>query len=313
MSSKKVLVTGGTGFVGKAVVSALVSKEFDIIAPVRKRSMKNPEKATIVEISDLSDINLNLLKLHKPRVLIHIAAKAHSVNVSSAEFRKANTAATLNLARAAAEAGADRFIFVSSIGVNGNSTVKPFCVNDSPKPIEDYAISKLEAEIGLKKIADETDMQIVIIRPPLVYGPSAPGNFGKLASLAKKNLPLPLGAIHNKRSFVSLYNLVDFITVCVVHPKAANQTFLISDDQDVSTTELLEIMTYAAGNKPRLLPIPSKYLKLLAKVFRKQTMINKLCDNLQIDVSYTKEVLDWRPLLSVEEGIRRCFEDEVKN
>jgi UDP-glucose 4-epimerase len=308
MHNDTILITGSTGFVGSTVLTALVKAGVSLIAPVRKVTPDHSlPKLQQVEIADLSDIGANLLQLYKPDVVIHIAAKAHAGGVSLAEFRRVNTDATLQLARAAADSGVRRFIFLSSIGVHGISSAKPFQVTDTPAPVEDYAISKLEAEIGLEQIAANTGMEVVIIRPPLVYGPNAPGNFGKLAKLAQKNLPLPLGAIHNKRSLVALDNLVDLIVTCIDHPKAANQTFLVSDDQDISTTELLKLMTRAAGKKPWLLPVPMSWLKLAGKLTGKQAVIDRLCGNLQVDISHTKETLGWKPPVTVEEGIARCF------
>ena len=308
MHKDSILVTGSTGFVGSAVQAALIKAGVSLITPVRKvkadHSLPNLQQ---VEIADLSDVGARLLRLYKPDVVIHIDAKAHAADVSLAEFRRVNTDATLQLARASVASCVRRFIFLSSIGVHGINSSKPFQVTDTPAPIEDYAVSKLEAEIGLKQIATETGMEVVIIRPPLVYGASAPGNFGKLARLAQKNLPLPLGAIHNKRSLVALDNLVDLIVTCISHPKAANQTFLVSDDQDISTTELLKLMTRAAGKKPWLLPVPMSWLKLAGKLTGKQAVIERLCGNLQVDITHTKQTLGWTPPLTVEEGIARCF------
>jgi nucleoside-diphosphate-sugar epimerase len=303
-----ILLTGASGFVGSAVQAALIKAGVSLITPVRKVTPYHSlPKLQQVEIADLSDIGTSLLQLHKPDVVIHIAAKAHAVGVSLAEFRRLNTEATLNIARAAADAGVRRFIFLSSIGVNGINSTGPFKVTDTAAPVEDYALSKLEAEIGLRQIAADTGMEVVIIRPPLVYGPNAPGNFGKLAKLAQKNLPLPLGAIKNQRSLVALGNLVDLIVTCIDHPKAANQTFLVSDDQDVSTTELLQIMTHAAGKKPKLLPVPMSWLQLAGKLTGKSAIIDRLCGNLQVDISHTKQTLGWTPPITVEEGIARCF------
>ncbi len=308
MYNDTILITGSTGFVGRAVLGMLMHTEARVIAPVRKVDTDNfLRQFSQIEISDLSEIGVNQFQLYKPDVVIHIAAKAHVAGVSLVELQQVNTDATLNLARAAAAAGVKRFVFLSSIGVNGISNVKPFNVEDLLAPVEDYAISKLQAEIGLKQLALDTGLEVVIIRPPLVYGENAPGNFGKLAKLAQKNLPLPLGAIHNKRSLVALDNLVDLIITCIDHPKAANQTFLVSDDQDVSTTELLEMMARAAGKKPRLLPVPVSWLRLAGKLTGKLAVIDRLCGNLQVDISHTKETLGWKPPITVEEGIRRCF------
>jgi nucleoside-diphosphate-sugar epimerase len=298
-----ILLTGATGFIGSSVIRNLILSEYTIKEIGRRRS-SFCHHFFQAELSQQTDYSIALKGV---KAVIHIAAKAHTVDTSLAEFRLINTARTLELAAAAASCGVKRFIFLSSIGVHGVSNSSPFNVQDNPAPVEDYAVSKLEAEIGLKQIATETDMEVVIIRPPLVYGANAPGNFGKLVNLVQKNLPLPLGAVHNKRSLVALDNLVDLIVTCVDHPKAANQTFLVSDDQDVSTTELLEMMTCAAGKKPRLISLPVSWLKFAAKLIGKQAIIDRLCGNLQVDISHTKQTLGWTPPISVEEGIRRCF------
>ena len=302
-----VLITGSSGFVGNSVISRLYKSNLKLIAPIRRYSSNFPldvQTPIIVDIANLSEVLINIKGVD---TVIHIAAKAHLSGIPLSEYRKVNTEATLDLANTAAKAGVKRFIFLSSIGVNGLSNTKPFFFYDKPAPAEDYAVSKLEAETGLKQISADTGMEFVIIRPPLVYGPGAPGNFGRLTKLALKNLPLPLGAIDNKRSLVSLDNLVDLIITCIDHPKAANQTFLVSDDNDVSTTQLLQMMTRAAGKKHWLLPVPMNWLKLAGKLTGKQAVIERLCGNLQVDITHTKDTLGWVPAISVEEGIARCF------
>ena len=306
--TNRILVTGASGFVGSVLLSRLLSDHNVVVAPVRPGAAL-PEHPLLImtEINELSDIYESSDLVSRCNVVIHIAAKAHSLNITAAEYKRVNTDATLSLAKQAAKNGAQRFIFLSSIGVNGIQSSAPFKCTDAPAPVEDYAFSKLNAEIGLKQIAADTGMEVVIIRPPLVYGCGAPGNFGKLARLVQKNLPLPLGAIRNKRSLVALDNLVDLITTCINHPKAANQTFLVSDDQDVSTTELLHMMTVAADKKPRLLPVPVSWLRFAGKLTGKQAVIDRLCGNLQVDIEHTKATLGWTPPVSVEEGIARCF------
>ncbi|MDP5460139.1 SDR family oxidoreductase [Alishewanella sp. SMS8] len=307
MNNNKILITGTTGFIGKALLECLIHSECFIVAPTRRPLTTLPSNLVMPVLFDIAALPDRPDWFDGCKIAIHIAAKAHVAGEPIASFRQVNTEATFNLARRCAEAGVKRFIFLSSIGVNGISNFEPFTMLDTPSPVEAYAVSKLEAEIGLKQIAKETGMEVVIIRPPLVYGLDAPGNFGKLAKLAQKNLPLPLGAIHNKRSLVARDNLVDLIITCIDHPKAANQTFLVSDDQDVSTTELLQMMTRAAGKKPRLIPVPVSWLKLAGKLTGKQAVIDRLCGNLQVDISHTKDTLNWKPPVTVEEGIARCF------
>jgi len=304
----KILVTGFSGFVGASLISALKTKDLVLLGRQKPVNSSFPfYKFEFDEHAEAIDALLDI------EVVIHSAARVHMMNEQSADpladFRKINTIGTLNLARQAAAAGVRRFIYISSIKVNGEATLNNqyFRFDDSPNPEDPYGISKEEAEIGLKEIANETGMEVVVIRPPLVYGPGVKANFAAMLKLARKNLPLPLGAIHNKRSFVALDNLVDLIITCIDHPKAANQTFLVSDDSDVSTTELLKMMTRAAGKRPRLLPVPVSWLKLAGKITGKQAVIERLCGNLQLDISHTKDTLGWKPPISVEEGIARCF------
>ncbi|MFB2726382.1 UDP-glucose 4-epimerase family protein [Shewanella mangrovisoli] len=312
MNTHNIFLTGGTGFIGEAVLARLQKENVKVAAAVRTPNYSWPSEVQTLIIDDVIKLPKALETISNIDTVIHIAAKAHIAGVPLSEFRRVNTDATLNLAKTAAANGVKRFIFLSSIGVNGISSTKPFNVDDKPAPVEDYAISKLEAEAGLKQIASDSGLEVVIIRPPLVYGAHAPGNFGKLARLAQKKLPLPLGAIHNKRSLVALDNLVDLIVTCIDHPKAANQTFFVSDDMDVSTTELLRTMTIAVDKAPWLVPVPIHWLKLIAKLIGKQAMLDRLCGNLQVDISHTKHTLNWKPPISFAEGIKRCFNKDCK-
>jgi UDP-glucose 4-epimerase len=306
---ENILLTGGTGFVGRAIASQISSQELRLLS-------RNDPKITgstfcKAEINASTDYSVYLKNCD---VVVHAAARVHVMADATVdpleEYRTVNVDGTLNLARQAAASGVQRFIFISSVKVNGESTTpeKPFIYIDAPQPEDPYGISKAEAESGLKQIAADTGMEVVIIRPPLVYGPGVKANFAAMMKIAKKNLPLPLGAINNKRSLVALDNLVDLIVTCIEHPKAANQTFLVSDDQDVSTTELLQMMTRATGKKPRLIPVPVSWLKLAGKLTGKSAVIDRLCGNLQVDISHTKETLGWTPPVSVEEGVKRCFQ-----
>jgi len=246
------------------------------------------------------------------QVVIHAAARAHIIKDEVAdplaEYCRVNVEGTLHLASQAAAAGVKRFIFISSIGVNGNINTHPFTVDDQPNPGEPYAQSKWEAEQGLRKIQQETGMELVIIRPPLVYGPSAPGNFGSLVRWIEKGIPLPLGAIHNRRSLVGIDNLVDLIIRCINHPAAANQVLLAGDGEDLSTTELLRAVGKAIGRPARLIPVPAAVLQCGATLLGKQAMAQRLLGSLQVDISKTCELLDWTPPYTVEEGLKRCFE-----
>jgi len=224
------------------------------------------------------------------------------------EFRRVNVQGTLNLARQAAAAGVRRFVFVSSIKVNGEMTQlgRPFTADDAPAPLDAYGVSKMEAEQGLREIALQTGMEMVIIRPPLVYGPGVKANFAAMMRWLRYGVPLPLGVIHNQRSLVSLENLVDLLVTCITHPAAANQTFLVSDGEDVSTTELLRRMGQAMGKPARLLPVPGSWLKLAAGLVGKGDVAQRLCGSLQVDISKTRELLGWVPPVSLDEGLRRA-------
>ncbi|MCO7251747.1 NAD-dependent epimerase/dehydratase family protein [Pseudoalteromonas sp. Ps84H-4] len=302
----KVLLTGGTGFLGKKLSSTIATTS-ELTLLVRNGSNVvaniNAFASEMTESVDYSEI------LFGNDVVIHAAALAHKVNskLELADYTAVNEKLTLRLAEQAANVGVKRFIFISTIGVNGISNTKPFKFSDKPNPCEYYAISKNSAEICLKKIALETGMEVVIIRPPLVYGMGAPGNFGTLLKLAEKNFPLPLGAINNRRSFVSIDNLVDLIITCIDHPNAANQTFLVSDDEDISTSNLLKKLTLAAGKKPWLLPVPVSFLKLLATMVGKKEAVERFSSSLTVDIDHTKKTLNWKPPITLDEGIRRCF------
>lgn len=309
----KMLVTGAGGFVGKALCIEAVARGLKVRA-VSRFSSCCLGKSECVSIGNIDASTSWSDALNGCDVVVHLAARAHVMIETShdplMEFRKVNVGGTLNLARQAAARGLRRFIYISSIGVNGAETnVAPFGAMDEPVPHSEYALSKYEAELGLRKLALETGIEVVIIRPPLVYGPNAPGNFGTLMRWLQRGVPLPLGAVKkNRRSLVALDNLVDLILTCVQHPKAVNQTFLVSDGVDLSTTELLQRMGKAMNRSACLLPVPTKFLKFTANLFGKRAAAQSLIGSLQVDISQTCEVLDWRPPVSVDEGLRRAME-----
>ncbi|WP_421214177.1 UDP-glucose 4-epimerase family protein [Aeromonas jandaei] len=312
-----ILLTGATGFVGQAVLVQLLRRQECAIRTYGRRAPVclhgNAAQNTLHITGDLSDGADFSAALPDIDVVIHCAAQAHVMKSSSDQnddlYWAANVEGTCNLARQSIVAGVKRFIFISSVKVNGESTTNnsPFSHTSLPAPEDDYGRSKQAAEEGLRSLVVGTGMELVIIRPPLVYGPGVKGNFRSLLTVAEKNLPLPLGAINNQRSMVALDNLVDLIMTCITHPHATNQTFLVSDDQDVSTTQLLEKMSRAAGKSPRLLPVPMSWLRLAGKLTGKQAVIERLCGNLQVDINHTKTTLGWQPPISLEEGIKRCF------
>lgn len=304
------LLTGGTGFVGQALIHRLLKDgHYSLVAAIRRQSAEFSSGVLSVQIGDISvntDWSAGLVGV---KVVIHAAARAHVLNDVAedplAEFRRVNVNGTLALAQQAVQAGVKRFIFISSIGVNGNQGSRPFTVDDLPNPAEPYAVSKYEAELALRQLSSETGMELVIIRPPLVYGPNAPGNFARLIKTVSKGIPLPLGAIYNRRSLVALDNLVDLIVTCIDHPAAANQTFLVSDGEDLSTSDLLRRMGDALGKPARLLPVPSRLLETGALMLGKQALAQRLCGSLQVDISKTRELLGWSPPVGVDEALRR--------
>ena len=305
----KVLVTGASGFIGKSLCKELVNQNKLTVATVRTNEvgLAGVESMLVRDINEITDWSIALKNVTE---IVHLAARVHVMNDKSinplTEFRKVNVEGTLNLAKQASAAGVKRFIFISSIGVNGNETNinTRFHSADEPNPRNIYSISKQEAELGLHMLSAQTGMELVIIRPPLVYGFAAPGNFARLMIALQKKLPLPLGAVHNKRSFVFVGNLVDLIIKCIDHPAAANQVFLVSDGQDLSTTELLQGCAEALGVKSRLLPIPQKFVEACAILLGKRALAERLCGNLQVDITKTRELLGWKPPFSVADGLR---------
>jgi len=309
------LVTGATGFVGHALIKKSLSSSYHVVAAIRS---EQPILGLDVEVINVGDILAKTdwsKALNGVDVLIHCAARAHIMNDSVAdplaEFRQVNTAGTLNLARQAAEAGVRRFVFISSIKVNGELTEgTPFSPEDSFIPTDPYGLSKYEAEQSLLALTKETGMEVVIIRPTLVYGLGVKGNFASLLKWMKKGIPLPFGAINNQRSLVALDNLVSFIIHCIDHPKAANEVFLISDGKDVSTTELLRKVALAFGKKALLLPIPISIMTLAAKLLGKGDMANRLFGSLQVDSSKARDLLGWKPVITMDEQLKKMAEAE---
>ncbi len=317
MSRWQLLVTGANGFVGNALCTEAMARGMAVRGAVRK-VCELPVGAGRHVIDGFDDCFNLRSALSGVTVVIHAAARAHVLREASAdplsEFRQVNVQGTLDLAKQAAAAGVCRFVFISSIGVNGPETfAQPYSVADEPKQQSAYAVSKYEAELRLKALASQTGMEVVIVRPPLVYGPGAPGNFGSLMRWLKRGAPLPLGAVtHNRRSLVALDNLVDLLITCIDHPAAANQTFLVSDGEDLSTTDLLRRMARAMNVPARLLPVPPALLKLGAGLMGKGDMAQRLLGSLQVDITHTRETLGWTPPISVDEGLRRAAAGMVK-
>ena len=311
----KVLVTGASGFVGSAVLKHLAREGHEVRGAYRQGVPPFLAGADGVAVGDLSDAQDRRAALDGVAAVVHTAARVHVMTDKSLdplhEFRRVNVEGTAALARQAAAAGVRRFIFLSSVKVNGEFTKagQPFTADDAPAPEEPYGVSKHEAEQLLRQIATETGMEVVIIRPPLVYGPGVKANFESMMRWLARGLPLPLAAVtNNRRSLVALDNLVDLIVTCLKHPSAANQTFLVSDGEDLSTAQLLKRMGAAMGQPARLFYIPSALLKLGANVLNKPGIYQRLCGSLQLDIVKTRHLLGWTPPVSADEGLRRTAE-----
>ena len=300
-----VLVTGASGFVGSGVVQRLAADGRRVAGAVRRPQIMHPlwvSGPTLAADADWRPL------LDGTDVVVHTAARVHMMNEDAASAHDAhmltNTQGTLALATQAATAGVKRFVFISTIKVMGESSVRPFRASDIPAPSDPYSHSKLAAEQGLQEIGRASGMEWVIIRPPLVYGPGVGGNFATMMRWLRKPVPLPFGAIHNKRSLVARDNLVDLIASCIDHPAAANRVLLVSDGEDLSTTELLKRLAAAMGLRPWLLPIPAGVLMGLGAALGRRQVFERLCQNLQVDIEDTRQGLGWQAPVGVDRGLQ---------
>jgi nucleoside-diphosphate-sugar epimerase len=308
-----ILVTGATGFVGGALVRRLADDSTfnGVVAAVRLKADSWPQGGKQVQVGDLLPTTDWSAALQGVDALVHSAARVHLMQEDAADplgaYRLVNVEGTLNLAQQAAAAGVRRFVFVSSIKVNGEATSpgRLFSADGVPVPLDPYGVSKLEAEQGLRELEAKTGMEVVIVRPPLVYGPGVKANFASMMRWVARGVPLPLGAIHNARSMVALDNLVDLLVTCLKHPAAAGQTFLVSDGEDVSTTQLLRRTAQAMGKRAFLLPIPSCVLEWGATLLGKRSLAQRLCGSLQVDIEKTRRLLGWTPPLTLDQGLKK--------
>lgn len=315
---KKILITGSTGFVGQALVCELGGKPYQLTSAVRRYSEELPKSVKQFFIGDIQPETVWSEALKDISVVVHLAARVHIMKDDSDDpleaFRSINTKATRNLARQAAESGVKRFIFLSSIKVNGEFSAagKPFCPEDPYIPSDPYGLSKYEAEKGLLEIASQTGMEVVIIRPPLVYGPGVKGNFLQMIRWVSKGIPLPLGAMRSQRSLVALDNLISLISLCIDHPAASGETFLVSDDKDITTTYLLKQIGTAVGKPARLLPLSQGFLIAVLNSFGQRAIAQRLCASLQVDISKTKDLLDWKPVVAMDDVLNKTAKAWLK-
>lgn len=303
-----ILVTGSTGFLGSALCEKLMQNNISFRCAVRKLN----DHYSGDEYTEVGDINSNTnwsIALYKIDCVIHCAARTHVMRETKSNslpvYRTINVDGTKKLAEQAAKYGVKRFIYLSSIKVNGEQTqgISKYKSEDTPMPQDPYGISKWEAEQVLQDIAARTGLEVVIIRSPLVYGSEVKGNFLSMLKWINRGIPLPFGAINNKRSLVAKDNLINLIIRCIDHPAAKNKTFLVSDDEDLSTTELLQRIGFALGKPARLIPLPASFLHMSGILLGKKNITDRLLGNLQVDIAFTKQVLGWRPLISVNEGL----------
>ncbi|MBG7620160.1 SDR family oxidoreductase [Herbaspirillum sp. AP02] len=314
----RILITGASGFVGQALIRKLACEGGHHLRAALRRAANlalnydNLEKLAVEGLTPETDWSAALDDMD---AVIHCAARVHVMNETAgdplSEFRRTNVEGTLALARQAQQAGVRRFIFISSIKVNGEETQSghPFTADDIPAPADPYGISKLEAEQALGELLRHGTMELVVIRPVLIYGPGVKANFLSMIRWLDKGVPLPLGGItNNRRSLVALDNLVDLISVCLAHPNAANQVFLASDGEDLSTTAMLRRIAHALGRSPLLPPLPASWLTLAARLVGKPGIAQRLCGSLQVDISKNRDLLGWTPRVTVDDAFQKTVD-----
>uniref|UniRef100_C6E0K4 NAD-dependent epimerase/dehydratase n=1 Tax=Geobacter sp. (strain M21) TaxID=443144 RepID=C6E0K4_GEOSM len=312
MVKTNIFITGATGFVGSALVKRLSQADASISAAVlagENAKQFSPEirKFTVEPLSGSSDYTT---AMRGADIVIHLAARVHIMKDTASdplsEFRKVNMYGTERLARQAAEAGVKRFVFMSTIGVNGNASgSRPFTETDDPIPHNPYSVSKLEAELALRKICETTGMQVVIVRAPLIYGPGNPGNFLSLLRITSKGFPLPFASVSNRKSFLYVENLADALACCATHPNAAGRTFLISDGDDVSTPDLIRLLAAGMGKTSCLFPFPLALMRFAGKVLGKSNEMGQLLGSLQVDSSKIRRELGWVPPFTMAQGFEK--------
>ena len=307
---KKILLTGASGFLGKSITQYLERSSKNKLSLVFRKNDFPPGNKNFC-VGDISHATDFSAPLSGQNVVIHTAARVHIMRDNSSEamykFRQVNVEGTLNLARQAVEAGVKRFIFISSVKVNGEFTVgsESFSEQNAPNPQDPYGLSKYEAEKGLMDIANSSGMEVVIIRPPLIYGPGVKGNFETMIKVVKSGLPLPLGLVDNRRSLIALDNLVDLINTCIDHPNARNRVFLVSDGEDVSSLDLVKEISKAFGARLYVFSISVSLMKIVAKLIGKSLIADRLFGDLRVDSSKTDKLLDWKPVVSMGDQLKK--------
>ncbi len=319
-ADRRVVVTGATGFIGSALLRALeATHAWDVRGTTRGPETNDPRRSNLVSVGDLAADTNWRTALEGATAVVHTAARVHMMDDracdSMPEYRRMNVESTLNLARQAVASGLRQFVFLSSIKVNGDSTPidRPFTADDKPRPNGAYAVSKYEAEEGLRQIGKETGLKVTIVRPVLVYGPGVRANFLSMMRWVDRGIPLPFGSIRNARSLVALDNLVDLIGKCLLHPMASGQTFLLSDGEDLSTPELLRRTASAMGRPTRLMPVPEFVLRSAATIAGKPGVGARMCGSLRVDIEKTRRLLGWSPPMPVDRALEktvRYFLDE---
>lgn len=305
----RVMVTGASGFIGRALVKRLLDEgRYEVRIATRRHSDEGDmQRVDVAHIPDVSASTHWRSALTGVDVVIHLAARVHLQRADAearSDFRRINVDGACNLARQAAVAGTRRLIFLSTVKVHGEGGARAYREDDTLQPEDAYAVSKHEAELGLREIAAQTGIEIVVIRPPLVYGPGVKANFRTLIRVIEMGIPLPFGAVDNRRSIVALDNLTDFIATCITHPNAAGEAFLISDGEDLSTPELIRRLARAMGRPARLFSVPPALLAKAATIAGRGALAQRLLASLQVDPSKARERLNWAPALTVEEGLR---------